>query len=133
MSHVVMPLDVVKIDGGGDTGLLVEVAEVTVQVWIIDDAAQVTLEVPKIHGIEANQGAKQAPIRLDDPPSEQKPLICQSCVELIQRGEKCAHRPFISKLRRGEAGVIKPIVDPLINESAQLGLFMTNFSWKKIH
>ena len=54
VSHVVMPFDVIEIDCVSNTGLLVQIAEITVQMRVIDDATQVALEMPEIHGVETD-------------------------------------------------------------------------------
>ena len=71
VSKVVVALDVIEIDGLGDTRVLVEVQEIALQVRIIEDALDVTFEVAVIDRIEANERAEQAPVRLHDPMPEE--------------------------------------------------------------
>ena len=56
--HVVMTLDVIEIDRVGDAGLLIQVHQIALQVWIIDDAAQVALEMAVVNRIEPDERAK---------------------------------------------------------------------------
>ena len=60
---VVMSLDVVEIDGLGDTVLLVEIAQVAEEVRVIDNPTQVAFEVTVIDSVEPNQRGKQPPVR----------------------------------------------------------------------
>src|ERR1700736_1989954 len=52
--HVVVPLDVIDADGLGDSRLLIEVQQVTVQIRVIDNAPKIAFEVAVIHDVEAN-------------------------------------------------------------------------------
>lgn len=65
MSDVVVRLDVGEVYGRGDAGVLVEVAQVAAEVRVIDDAAEVALEVAVINGVETDEGAEEAPVGLD--------------------------------------------------------------------
>ena len=56
MGDVVVPLDMVEIDGLRNALYLVEVSEVAIELRIVDDATEVTFEVPVVHGIEPEQG-----------------------------------------------------------------------------
>jgi hypothetical protein len=58
VSYVVVPFYVIKIDGGRNAGLLIKVSQVSIQVGIIDDAADVALKVAELNRVEADQGAK---------------------------------------------------------------------------
>ena len=64
--HVVMTLDVIEIDGLGDPRLLVQIHQITLQIWVIDDTAQITLEMAVIDRVEPNKRAKKPPVRLDN-------------------------------------------------------------------
>ena len=66
VSDIVVPLDMINIDGLGDPGLLVKIAKVGVEIRIVDDSANVALEVAMINRIEADKRAKQPPIRFND-------------------------------------------------------------------
>ena len=56
--NVVMAFNVVEIDRVGDARLLIKIHQVSLQVWIINDAPQVTLEVAMINRIKTHQRAK---------------------------------------------------------------------------
>ena len=64
--HVVMTLDVIEIDGIGDARLLIQIHQITLQIGIVDDTAQVALEMAVIDGVEPNERAKKPPVRLDN-------------------------------------------------------------------
>ena len=56
--HVVMAFDVIEVDRLGDAGLLIQVHQISLQVWIIDNAPQVALEVAVINRIKTHQRAE---------------------------------------------------------------------------
>ena len=70
VSHVIMALDVVEIHGVGDSIILIEIFEITEEVRVIGNAANVAFEVPMIDGVEADQCDEQPPIGLYDPGAE---------------------------------------------------------------
>ena len=73
MCDVVVALDVIKVHCFGDPRLLVEVAKIGVEIGIIDDTADVALEVAMIHRVEANESAEEPPVHLDDSITEKVP------------------------------------------------------------
>ncbi len=64
--HVVMALDVIEIDRLGDAGLLIQIHQITLQIWVIDDAPQIALEMPVINDVEPDERAEKSPIGFDD-------------------------------------------------------------------
>ena len=66
MRHVVMALDVIDADSLGDSRLLIEIEQVSLQVWVIDNALHVALEMTMINDVEPNQRAEQSPIGFDN-------------------------------------------------------------------
>ena len=69
--HVVMTLDVIEVDGLGDTGLLIQVHQVTLQVRVIDDAADVAFEVTVIDDVKPDERAEKSPVGFYDAIIEQ--------------------------------------------------------------
>src|SRR5205807_188818 len=57
LAAVIVPLDVVHVDGRGDASLLIEIAQIVREIGIINDAAQVAFEVAVVDGVEAAEGA----------------------------------------------------------------------------
>src|SRR5690554_1515888 len=108
---IVVLLDVIKMHGVGNAGLLVEIPQVAVEVFIILDTTQVALEVPVIHRIKANQGGEKPPVGLGDLVAGQIALPAQPLFELVQHPEQIAKRFFIGLLGRGKAGPIDPVID----------------------
>ena len=53
-----MPLDVIQVDRLGDAGLLVQVQQIALQIWIIDDAPQVAFEMAVINRVKTHERAK---------------------------------------------------------------------------
>ena len=64
--HVVMTLDVIEIDGIGDAGLLIQIHQITLQIWVIDNTSQIALEMAVIDRVEPNKRAKKPPVRLNN-------------------------------------------------------------------
>ena len=54
MSNVVMTFDVIEVHRLGDARLLVEIAQIAIEVRVIDDASDVTFEVSVIDRIKPN-------------------------------------------------------------------------------
>src|SRR5688572_30451593 len=51
VAAVVVPLAEFDVDGLGNAGLLIEIAQIPGEIGVVDDAADVALEVPVIDGI----------------------------------------------------------------------------------
>ena len=66
VGDVVMPLDVVEVDGVGDAVGLIEVFEIAEEVGVVDDPPEVALEMAVVDGVEAHEGDEQAPIGFDE-------------------------------------------------------------------
>ena len=65
VGEIVMPFDMVHIHGPGNARLVIQLPQVPPQVRIINDSADIALEVKIIDGVEPDQGAKEPPIRFD--------------------------------------------------------------------
>ena len=57
---VIMPLDVVEVDRVGDAVDLVEISQVAEEMAIVDDPAEVALEMAVVDGIEPYQRHERA-------------------------------------------------------------------------
>src|SRR4029077_6184165 len=64
--HVIVTLDMSEGDGLGDTGLLIQVHQVTLEVRVIDDSADVAFEVTVIDDIKPDERAEKAPVGFYD-------------------------------------------------------------------
>jgi hypothetical protein len=71
---VVVPLDVIKVYCLGDPGLLVKISHISVEIGIVNDTADVALEVAVIDRVEANEGAEEPPICFYDAIAEEIPV-----------------------------------------------------------
>src|SRR5215212_3616745 len=58
VSDVIMTFDVVMIHCLGDSGLLIQIQQIALQIRVIDNPANVAFEVAVIDGIEPNERAK---------------------------------------------------------------------------
>jgi len=61
---VVMPLNVIEIDGLGDSWLLIEILQITEKIWVIDNATNITFEMSVVNRIKAHKSYEQAPVGL---------------------------------------------------------------------
>ncbi len=75
MAGVIVVFDMFHIDSRGDTGLLEKVADITRQVWIIDDAPDIAFEMPDINRIKPHQSCEQPPVSLGDAVTHQIALF----------------------------------------------------------
>ena len=66
VGDVVVPLDVVEVDGIGDAVGLIEVFEIAEEVGVVDDPPDVAFEMTVVDSVEAYEGDKQAPIGFDE-------------------------------------------------------------------
>ena len=66
VGDVVMPLDVVEVDGVGDAVGLIEVFEVAKEVRVVDDPPKVALEMAVVDSVEAYKGDEQAPVGFNE-------------------------------------------------------------------
>ena len=55
VAGIVVPLDLIEVDGLGDARDLVQLAQVVPQIWIVDDAPQIAFEVTVIDSVEADE------------------------------------------------------------------------------
>src|SRR6266480_4246949 len=73
--HVIMTLDMIEINRLGDTGLLIQVHKITLEVRVIDNAADVALEVTVVDDVKPDERAEEAPVGFDDAIVEQVPTF----------------------------------------------------------
>jgi hypothetical protein len=57
-----VPLDVIHVDGVGNAGRLIKLAQIIRQVRVVDDAAQIAFEVAVIDRVKTDQRREQPPI-----------------------------------------------------------------------
>ena len=71
MSHIIMTFDMIEINRLGDAGPLIQVHQVTLEVGVIDDPADVAFEVTVIDDVKSNECAKEPPIGFNNAIVEQ--------------------------------------------------------------
>jgi hypothetical protein len=69
-----VPLDVIEVYKPSNARLLIQVPQISVQLFVIYDSPHVALEMSMVNGIESNQGVEQTPLRFHDAISEKIPL-----------------------------------------------------------
>ena len=114
--HVVVTFDVIDAHGLGDSGLLIEIEHVALEVRIIDNPSEIAFEMAVINDVEPNQCAKQAPVRFDDPFAKQVATIRQALFHFVERIEQFLASSFVDPLSRCETGAVNAVVDILIKK-----------------
>jgi hypothetical protein len=79
-----MTLDVIKIDGVGNAWMLIQIHQIILQIWVVDDAPQIALEMPVIHHVEPDERAEKSPIGFHDSVVEKKTTLRQTLLQLIE-------------------------------------------------
>jgi len=92
MAFVVVALDVIRVERSGDLRQRQHAFEERGQCRIVDDAAQVALEVPVIDRVEAHERGEQADVGLGHAPAHQPLAVRQPGFQPVQRIEQRAHR-----------------------------------------
>ena len=122
-----MPLDVSKIDGRGDTGILEQFAGVIPQVVIVDEPPQITFEVPGIDRVEPHQRRKEAPIRFGHPVAAEVSAFRKALLQPVEGREERAHCPLIGVLRRRKTSLVDAIVDGRVDARIE-GVYKAGFA-----
>ena len=71
MSEVIMSLYVFKVHRRRDSGLLVEIGEVPLEVRVLQDSAKAALKMNVVDDVKANQSAEKPPVALHDARAKQ--------------------------------------------------------------
>ncbi len=58
VTAVIVPLDIIEIDGVSDAGRLIEITDVSPQGLIVDEPAPIALEMTHVYRIKPHQGRK---------------------------------------------------------------------------
>ena len=74
VTAVIVPLDIIEINGVSDAGRLIEITDVYPQVLIVDEPAPIALEMTYVYRIKPHQGRKQSPIGFSDLGPNEIPL-----------------------------------------------------------
>ena len=116
MRAVIVVLDVVGPVGRGDRVHCEKVGKVGRQRRIVGDAADVALEVPDVHDVEAQQGGDEADVGLRHLVAGEITLRGQPVVDEIERLEQRYHGGLVGLLRRREACLVHTVVDLVVDE-----------------
>ena len=130
--HVIVALDVIEVHGLCDTRLLIQIHQITLQVWVISDAPQIALEMAVVDGIEANKRAKKSPVRLDNSTWKEIPTFRQALFEFIERCKNSAARNLVGPLAGGKTRAINAVVYIIIQKTRKLRVFGFDLLRKKI-
>jgi hypothetical protein len=103
VAAVIVILDVMKVHGLAHAMRLIQVSEISWQVPVVLDAADVALEVADIDCVKAHERREQPPIRLGDAIAEEIAVPAQPFVQNVQRFKQLTDVLVIGFLRRGEA------------------------------
>jgi len=132
VGNVVVAFNVVEVDGFGDARLLVKIAEIALEVGIIDDPAEVAFEMTVINGVETDEGTKETPIGFDDLRAKQKSARREALFQMVESCEEGAASLLVDNLTRGKAGFINAVVDVFVDEVGKLSLCGCNILWKEL-
>ena len=80
---VVVPFDVVEVDGLSNPRLLIKISQIAVQVRVIDDSTEVAFEMSVVNRVKSNKRYEQAPIGFQRLRSKKKSLTGESIIQLI--------------------------------------------------
>src|SRR6267143_1622490 len=86
--QVIVTFDVVKVHRLGDARKLVEIEQKTVEVRVINDAAEIAFEVDVIDRVESDQRAEEPPVCLHRFRAEQVTPRGQAMFQLTERREE---------------------------------------------
>lgn len=100
VTFVRVPLDVLEIHSPGDARPLIEATSICSQVRIIDEAAQVALEMSDINCIEPDQRREQTPVRLRELIAGEETAHRESLLEPVESLEERSDSFLIGRLRR---------------------------------
>lgn len=129
---VIMTLDVIEIDGLGNAWVLIQVHQITLQIWVIDNAPQIALEMPVIDDVEPDERAEKSPIGFHDPVVEKKTALRQAFLQLIERLKEFSAGDFIWSLTRGETGSVNAVVHIVVQKTAEVRVLGFDFFREKI-
>jgi hypothetical protein len=103
-------LDVVEVGRVAEGRLLIEHARVVPQARIVDQAANVALEVAVVHGVEAHERGEQADVGFGEPVAHQVAARRQPFLHPVEPGEHEIHGALVHALRGREAGHINTVI-----------------------
>jgi hypothetical protein len=89
---VVVALDVVEIGRLAEAGALVEVAGVGPELRVVDEAAEVALEVADVDGVEAGQGREEADVGVGEAVADEEALTGEALPTRRGRRRGCRRR-----------------------------------------
>eukprot|EP00053_Salpingoeca_punica_P011092 m.99305 g.99305 ORF g.99305 m.99305 type:complete len:314 (+) comp15584_c0_seq2:134-1075(+) len=107
----VVVLDVRKVDRRLDTRHLVDLLQVVVHVRVVDDAAQVCLEVQHVDGVEADERGEEPDVGLGHLGACQVALAGQDCLDTVQRVKELREGLVVGLLLHGKAAAVDAVVD----------------------
>ena len=114
--HVVVTFDVIDAHGLGDSGLLIEIKHVALELRIIDNPSEIAFEMAVINDIEPDERAKQAPIGFHDALAEQITTVRQALFHFAERVEQFLASSFVDPLSRRKTGAVNAVVDVLVKK-----------------
>src|SRR4029077_107425 len=117
----------------GDARLLIQIHQIALQIWVVDDTPQIAFEMAVIDDVESNECAKKSPVRLDNAIPKQVASFRQTLFEFVQRLKKSAASNLVGPLARGETSSVNAIVYIVVQKLRKRFLFGCDFGRKKIY
>ncbi len=106
-----MALDMVHVDGFGDTGYLVNVSCKVPDIRIVDDTPEIAFEVREIHRIEPHERGKQPYIGFGQFVTRQISGAGQDLLHAIERVEQFLECTTVSSLFARESATVNTVID----------------------
>ena len=119
MAGVVVPLDVIEVDGPGDRGPLIEFAREFHEVRIVGDPAEVALEVQIVDRIEPDQSREQALVRFRNSGTAKIAAGPEQFFELIQGAEDVGDRLPVFCLACCKPRAVDAVIDVAVQPFVQ--------------
>src|SRR5579884_4145798 len=115
VTGVVVAFDVREADRLSNTGDLVKVARIAPQVWIIDDAPEVALEVAVVNRVEAHQRGEQSPVGLGAPHAKEVARTRKPPLQPVERFEQRREDRLVCFLAAREAALVHAVIYRVIH------------------
>ena len=98
MTTVIMRTDMVEVDRLFDAGILEELADISPEMGIGNELADIALEMPDIHRVEPDQVRVQPPIGFRNPLTDKVTLAGKTLFKAVELGEKRSNREVVGLL-----------------------------------
>src|SRR6516164_11539209 len=110
MGHIVVTLNVIKIDGLGDPIGLIQIPQIRKKIPVVGDPPNIAFEMPVIDRIEPNESHEKSQVCFQQRITEKVSLLLKPGFQGVECMEKQQHRLFVSLLGGSESGPVNAVV-----------------------